>query len=68
MLRTIALIIDGEVVEVLQFDERMASILLSNPTIVDITSHNIGTGWSFDGSNFVNTIDGKTVYVNPENG
>lgn len=65
-LRSLAIIIDGEVVDVLQFDERIAAMLSSQPTIVDITSHSIGTGWQFDGSNFVNVINGKTISIDPQ--
>lgn len=33
----IALIIDGEVVEMLHTDDRLTAIFLSSPTIVDVT-------------------------------
>jgi hypothetical protein len=33
----LAFIIDGEVVQVMETDERLAAILLSDPIIVDIT-------------------------------
>jgi hypothetical protein len=33
----IALIIDGEVVDILHAHDRLAAILLSDPTVVDIT-------------------------------
>jgi len=33
----IAFLIDGEIVQIMGTDERLAAILLSNPTIVDIT-------------------------------
>lgn len=38
----IALIIDGEVVEMLHTDERLTAIFLSNPTIVDVTESYTG--------------------------
>jgi hypothetical protein len=41
--KKIALIIDGEVVEMLHADERLAAIFLSNPTIVDVTDVYTGT-------------------------
>lgn len=41
--KKIALIIDGEVVEMLHADERLAAIFLSNPTIVDVTDIYAGT-------------------------
>jgi hypothetical protein len=53
----IALVIDGEIVSVLNTDERLGAILLSNPTIVDISQAQKETpslceGWTYDGSNF----------------
>ena len=35
--RKIAFVIDGEVVDILHTDERLAAILLSQPTLVDVT-------------------------------
>jgi hypothetical protein len=35
----LAYVIDGEVVELFQVDERLASIVTSNPIIVDITNN-----------------------------
>lgn len=46
----IALIIDGEVVEMLHTDERLTAIFLSNPTIVDVTE--IYTGESLLGKKY----------------
>ena len=34
----IALLIDNKIVQVMETDERLGAILLSNPTIVDITN------------------------------
>ena len=34
---SLAFVIDGEIVQIMSTDERMAAILLSNPDIVDIT-------------------------------
>ena len=53
--KKIALIIDGECVEMLHADERLAAIFLSEPTIVDVTEE-------FTGETFV----GKTY--SPETG
>jgi hypothetical protein len=62
-----AYVIDGEVVLTINTDERTQAILLSNPTIVDITDvHfpdetlengdvqqvNIANGWTYDGTSF----------------
>ena len=63
-MKALAFVIDGEVVEVVNYDDRMAAILLSNPTIVDISNHNITAGgWTFDGTSFSNTIDGQQVVI-----
>ena len=56
----IAFIIDGEVVDVLHTDDRLAAIFLSDPKVVDVTSiYNSSpnpeinmTGWTYDGVNF----------------
>lgn len=55
----IAFIIDGKVVDVLHTDERLASIFLSDPVVIDVTqiyanggpSINM-TNWDWDGENF----------------
>lgn len=51
----VAFVIDGEVVDILHTDERLAAIFLSNPTIVDATeqfSQGVAIGWNYDGSAF----------------
>jgi hypothetical protein len=53
-LRSIAFIIDGEVVDVINTDTRFAAILLSNPVTVDITGNSdefggqVGLGTRYD--------------------
>jgi hypothetical protein len=54
----IAFIIDGEVVSILNTDERMAAVLLSNPIIVDITEEKkvnpyIVEGWVYKDGEFI---------------
>ena len=50
----IALILDGEVLDILHTHDRLAAILLSNPTIVDITdvknesNSEIYPGWKYN--------------------
>jgi len=39
-MNSIAFIIDGEVVDIIKCEDRLAAILLSEPTIVDVTIHN----------------------------
>jgi len=64
--RTLAFIIDGEVVSVTTFDEGTASIFLSNPTIIDITAKNVSQGWSYDPEKGLYTeIDGEEVIIDP---
>lgn len=52
----VAIIIDGEVVELLHINSRLAAALLSQPTIVDVTDliaadpHAIGHGAKYDES------------------
>jgi hypothetical protein len=50
----IAFVIDGEVIEILHTDERLAAIFLSQPTIVDITERieQVKVGSIFDGTDF----------------
>lgn len=73
----IAFIIDGEVVDVLHTDERLAAIFLSDPQVVDVTSiyqqspnPDINmTGWYYDGQNFTypaTLIDNKVTEITPE--
>lgn len=64
--KKLAYVIDGEVVQTLSTDERMWAIILSDPTVVDITDItfpdlvvedtvtqvNITTGWKYDGNTF----------------
>jgi hypothetical protein len=65
-IKKLAYVIDGKVVQTLATDERMWAIILSNPTIVDITDITfpdrvegelisqvaIGTDWAYDGTTF----------------
>jgi hypothetical protein len=65
-IKKLAYVIDGKVVQTLSTDERMWAIILSNPTIVDITGITfpdiqteegtaqvvIGQDWSYDGTTF----------------
>lgn len=50
----IALILDGQVVDILHTQDRLAAILLSDPTVVDITdikndsNSDIYPGWTYD--------------------
>lgn len=60
--RALAFVIDGEVVAVMRFDDRTSAILLSNPTIVDISAMTVNQGWNYDPSKgFYTTIDGSEV-------
>ena len=54
----IALVLDGVVIDVLHTDSRLAAILLSEPTLLDVTDHYLNkdqsfnlVNWAFDGEN-----------------
>ena len=40
----IAFVLDGQVADILHTDERLASIFLSNPIIIDVTGNLYGSG------------------------
>jgi hypothetical protein len=55
----VAFIIDGKVVDVLHTDDRLASIFLSEPVVIDVTQIYANstspinmTNWDWDGENF----------------
>jgi hypothetical protein len=52
--RFFAFIIDGEVAEVLQTDDKLAAIFLSQPKIVefDREKNNVVAGMKYDGTKF----------------
>ena len=50
--RTIAIIIDGIVVEVTRFPEGFAAMLMSNPEFVDITESTVTPGWHYEDGKF----------------
>jgi len=56
MTHRVALVIDGEVVDMVVAEPRHAAILTSNPTIVDVTSlpedKRPYVGWKYDGKTF----------------
>lgn len=62
-MKTLAFIIDGVIEEVLVYDERMAAILMSNPTVIDISKNHVSKEWAFDGENFKAIIDGEEVSI-----
>lgn len=62
-MKSLAFILDGEIVEIIQYDDRMAAILLSNPIIVDISRNHVSKNWKFDGENFTAIVDGEEVVV-----
>ena len=68
MSKVIAVVLDGEVVDIFRFDERTSAILLSNPTFVDISNISIESGWKFDGQNFKASVDGVEVAIPVQEG
>lgn len=59
-LREIAFVIDGQVVETMNTDTRMASILLSNPLVLDVTGFKVSPGYDY------NYQTGKIHVLRPE--
>lgn len=53
-VKMLAFVLDGEVVEILQTDDRLASIFLSQPTIVefDREKDTVVAGMKYDGKKF----------------
>lgn len=57
----IAFVLDGEVVDILHTDERLAAIFTSNPLIVDVTGQlegaggivKVGTKWDYESNQFI---------------
>jgi len=58
MSEKIAFIIDGEIVDIINCQPRLAAILLSEPLILDIGSEdkNISSGWKYVDDKFVPPI------------
>lgn len=54
--RTLAFILDGEVAEILQTDDKLAAIFLSQPQIVefDREKNDVVSGMKYDGKKFSN--------------
>jgi len=52
--RMLAFIIDGEVAEILQTDDKLAAIFLSNPTAVEFDKEKdtVVAGMKYDGKTF----------------
>jgi hypothetical protein len=62
--KTLAFVIDGKVVRVLRIDEMTASIILSNPEVIDITSNQVTESWNYDPTKgFYVDMDGSEVVV-----
>jgi len=55
MTKSLAFVLDGEVVIVMGTDERHAAVFLSNPTVVEFNrkaENNPQLVWKWDGTNF----------------
>jgi len=57
MTERIAFIIDGEVVDVLSCQPRLAAIFLSEPTIVNVSNKEVMRGFKYEDGKFINTND-----------
>lgn len=57
----LAFVLDGEVVDILHTDERLAAIFTSNPLVLNVTGHlvqdggnvTIGTRWDYEAEQFI---------------
>lgn len=62
--RTLAFVLDGKVVRIIQIDEMTASILLSDPEIIDITNNQVTESWNYDpAKGFYIEMDGSEVVI-----
>ena len=62
--KVIALVLDGKVQRILRFDELTSAVLLSNPTILDITNIQVTESWNFDQQRgFYVDMDGQELVV-----
>lgn len=66
----IAFIIDGEVLDVFHTDDRLAAILLSNPTIVNATAEyaNLAEGFNLIGYKYDGQSFTAPVILEPQDG
>lgn len=62
----IAFVIDGKVVDVLHTDERLASIFLSQPTVVDVTDPTSDAGAKAAPGDYYDAETGKFSPVPPK--
>lgn len=63
--KTLAFVVDGEVVSVANYDERTAAILLSDPIVIDVSAASITQGWNYsEEKGFYVVIDGEEFTVN----
>lgn len=62
--KTLALVLDGKVVRIINIDEMTGVILLSSPEIIDITNNQVTESWNYDPSKgFYTEIDGSEVVI-----
>jgi hypothetical protein len=62
--RVLAFVIDGNVERIMRFDEETASVLLSEPKVIDITDVQVTESWKYDADKgFYVDIDGAEVVV-----
>jgi hypothetical protein len=58
----IAFLIDDEIVEIIHCQPKMASILLSNPKIIDIKNNNVKIGYRYLDNEFIDPHSIKSSY------
>ena len=62
MTEKIALIIDGEVVDIISCQPRLAAILLSEPLIIDASNKDIMRGFKYEDGKFINPHDDQNEH------
>jgi hypothetical protein len=62
--KVLAFVLDGSVQRVMRLDEETAAIMLSHPTVVDITNVQVTESWNYDANKgFYIEIDGSELVV-----
>lgn len=62
--KVLAFVIDGKVERIMRFDDQTASILLSDPEVIDITNVQVTESWNYNSEKgFYVDIDGAELVI-----
>jgi hypothetical protein len=58
-ITSIAVILDGEVQEILRAENRLSALLLSDPEFIEFNPDEVipAIGWAYDGTSFIQPLD-----------